>query len=82
MSTKVIMLFLAFTVTDPDGFDLDEQFHVMAKRFDTVEKCTEFVANWGPVIKNRGVQAATDLIKDGYEIKLEEIGCVGRKVFP
>ena len=52
----------------------------MAKRFDTVEKCTSFVANWGGIIKDRGVQAATDLIKDGYEIKLDEIGCVGRRV--
>lgn len=77
---KVIMLFLAFTVTDPEGIELDEQFHVMAKRFDTVEKCTSFVANWGGIIKDRGVQAATDLIKDGYEITLDEIGCVGRRV--
>ena len=79
--SKIIMLFLAFTVTDPDGIDLDEQFHVMAKRFDTVEKCTEFVQDWGEIIKDRGVQAATDLIKNGYTIKLDEIGCVNRKVF-
>ena len=37
------MLFLAFTVTDPDGFELDETFHVMAKRFDVIEECVEFV---------------------------------------
>tara|TARA_R110002074_G_scaffold7751_3_gene32672 strand:+ start:616 stop:861 length:246 start_codon:yes stop_codon:yes gene_type:complete len=79
--SKVIMLFLAFTITDPDGIDLDEQFHVMAKRFDTVEKCTSFVADWGGLIKDRGVQAATDLIKNGYTINLDEIGCVNRKVF-
>ena len=79
--SKIIMLLLAFTVTDPDGIDLDEQFHVMAKRFDTVEKCTEFVQDWGEIIKDRGVQAATDLIKNGYTIKLDEIGCVNRKVF-
>ena len=77
---KVIMLFLAFTVTDPEGIELDEQFHVMAKRFDTVEQCTSFVANWGGIIKDRGVQAFFVKNKTAYEIKLDEIGCVGRRV--
>ena len=78
---KVIVLFLAFTVTDPDGVAMDEQFHVMAKRFETAEKCTQFVTSWGGLIESRGVDKAMELIKDGYEIKLEEIGCVGRRVF-
>lgn len=70
------MLFLAFTVTDPDGFELDETFHVMAKRFDVVDECVEFVNDWESIIRSRGMDSARDIIKSGYEIELKEIGCV------
>ncbi len=76
---KASMLFLAFTVTDPEGIELDETFHVMAKRFDNYEYCMEFVDTWESVIRSRGMDSACDIIKDGYQIDVEEIGCVPQR---
>tara|TARA_B100000131_G_C18017003_1_gene572934 strand:+ start:581 stop:814 length:234 start_codon:yes stop_codon:yes gene_type:complete len=75
---KTFMLFLAFAVTDPEGFKLDETFHVMAKRFENKTECIEFVNTWEGTIRSRGMDAAQALIKDDYTIELLEIGCVER----
>lgn len=75
LTSKAFMLFLAFSVTEPDGNVMEETFHVMAKRFDTAEDCTDFVRSWGDTIKTRGLSAAQDLVKDKYTIDLISIGC-------
>ena len=76
---KTFMLFLVFAVTDPEGFMLDEKFHVMAKRFEERVECETFVSDWEAMIRSRGMSAAQDLIKDDYTIELLEIGCVEQK---
>ena len=43
---KTFMLLLALTVTDPDGIERDEKFHVLSRHFDTKELCLEFIDNW------------------------------------
>ena len=76
LTSKAFMLFLAFSVTEPDGNVMEETFHVMAKRFDVVDECVEFVNDWESIIRSRGMDSARDIIKSGYGIELKEIGCV------
>ena len=75
--TKVILFLVAFTVIAPDGHELDEQFHVMGKRFDALEKCQAFVDSWGGLIRDRGESMANEIVKDGYTVRLDNVKCVG-----
>ena len=69
------MLLLALTVTDPDGIERDEKFHVLSRHFDTKELCLEFIDNWQSVILSRGKRAVNEMLDDGWKVDIAQIGC-------
>ena len=72
---KEFMLLLALTVTDPDGVERDEKFHVLSRHFDTKELCLEFIDNWQSVILSRGKRAVNEMLDDGWKVDIAQIGC-------
>ena len=72
---KTFMLLLALTVTDPDGIERDEKFHVLSRHFDTKELCLEFIDNWQSVILSRGKRAVNEMLDDGWKVDIAQIGC-------
>ena len=72
---KEFMLLLALTVTDPDGVERDEKFHVLSRHFDTKELCLEFIDNWQSVILSRGKRAVNEMLDEGWGVEVSQIGC-------
>ena len=72
---KEFMLLLALTVTDPDGVERDEKFHVLSRHFDTKELCLEFIDNWQSVILSRGKRAVNEMLDDGWNVEVAQVGC-------
>ena len=72
---KTFMLLLALTVTDPDGIERDEKFHVLSRHFDTKELCLEFIDNWQSVILSRGKRAVNEMLDDGWNVEVAQVGC-------
>ena len=72
---EIVMLYIALSVTEPNGNKMDEEIRVMSKHFDTEEECQEFMYTWEYFIKSEGLNAARSLLKDGYEAKIIELGC-------
>lgn len=73
---KTFMLLLAFSVTDPTGSTLDETVHVLSRHFDEKVECTDFVNNWGDVIRTQGPEKVTELLKEDYKVELLDVRCV------
>ena len=71
---KTFMLLLALTVTDPDGIERDEKFHVLSRHFDTKELCLEFISNWKDIIHNRGKRVVNEMLDDGWNVEVSQIG--------
>ncbi len=69
------MLLLAFTVTDPDGFDRDERVHVLSRHFDSKSECHQFISDWKSAIETQGVDTVQGMLAEGWNIKLDHIGC-------
>lgn len=69
------MLLLAFTITDPDGFERDEKVHILSRHFDTQNECVEFVNDWSGTIKSRGLDTVQGMMADGWKVDIAEIGC-------
>ena len=72
---KTFMLLLALTVTDPDGIERDEKFHVLSRHFDTKELCLEFIDNWQSVILSRGKRAVNEMLDEGWGVEVSQIVC-------
>ena len=72
---KTFMLLLAFTVTDPEGFERDEKVHVLSRHFDTQLECKQFVDSWEETIKDRGLSSVQSMLADGWGVDLTYIGC-------
>ena len=72
---NTFMLLLAFTVTDPSGIDRDERVHVLSRHFDTEQECQTFIIDWEDTIKTQGVDTVQGMMADGWEIRLDHIGC-------
>jgi len=70
------MLLLAFSVTNPEGSVLDETVHILSRHFDEHRECTQFIENWGDTIRNRGPRQVSELLKEGFEVKLTDVRCV------
>ena len=71
------MLLLAFTITDPEGIERDEKVHILSRHFDTQNECVNFVNDWSGVIKDRGLSTVQDMMAEGWEVNIAEIGCAG-----
>ena len=69
------MLLLAFTITDPEGIERDEKVHILSRHFDTQNECDNFVNDWSGVIKDRGLSTVQDMMAEGWEVNIAEIGC-------
>ena len=69
------MLLLAFTITDPDGFERDEKVHILSRHFDTQNECVEFVNDWSGTNQPRGLGTGRGIMADGWEVAIAEIGC-------
>jgi|TARA_Y100000034_G_scaffold56148_1_gene68835 hypothetical protein len=72
---NTFMLLLAFTLTDPSGVDRDERVHVLSRHFDTESECQQFIVDWKDTIETQGVDTVQGMLKEGWEIKLDHIGC-------
>jgi len=72
---NTFMLLLAFTLTDPSGVDRDERVHVLSRHFDTESECIQFIVDWKDTIETQGVDTVQGMLKEGWEIKLDHIGC-------
>ena len=72
---KEFMLLLALTVTDPEGFERDEKFHVLSRHFDTKAECIEFIDTWESIIRNRGKRIVNEMLDDGWSVEVSQIGC-------
>ena len=72
---KEFMLLLALTVTDPDGVERDEQFHVLSRHFDTKQECLYFIKNWKDIIHNRGKRVVNEMLDDGWNVEVAQVGC-------
>tara|TARA_B100001123_G_C15204197_1_gene984587 strand:+ start:205 stop:528 length:324 start_codon:yes stop_codon:yes gene_type:complete len=72
---KTFMLLLAFTITDPDGFERDEKVHILSRHFDTQNECVNFVNDWSGVIKDRGLGTVQGMLAEGWKVDIAEIGC-------
>ena len=77
---KTFMLLLAFTVTDPEGFERDEKVHVLSRHFDTQLECKQFVDSWEETIKDRGLSSVQSMLADGWSVDLTHIGCTLSRV--
>ena len=69
------MLLLAFTITEPEGFERDEKVHILSRHFDTQKECINFVNDWSGIIKDRGLSTVQDMMAEGWEVNIAEIGC-------
>ena len=69
------MLLLAFTITDPEGIERDEKVHILSRHFDTQNECVNIVNDWSGVIKDRGLSTVQDMMAEGWEVNIAEIGC-------
>ena len=69
------MLLLAFTIPDPEGIERDEKVHILSRHFDTQNECVNFVNDWSGVIKDRGLSTVQDMMAEGWEVNIAEIGC-------
>jgi len=72
---NTFMLLLAFTLTDPSGVDRDERVHVLSRHFDTESECQQFIVDWKDTIETQGVDTVQGMLKEGWKIKLDHIGC-------
>ena len=72
---NTFMLLLAFTLTEPSGIDRDERVHVLSRHFDTESECQQFIVDWKDTIETQGVDTVQGMLKEGWEIKLDHIGC-------
>ena len=72
---KTFMLLLAFTVTDPEGFERDERVHVLSRHFDTQLECKKFIDSWEYTIRDRGLSTVQGMLADGWKVSLDHIGC-------
>jgi hypothetical protein len=72
---KTFMLLLAFTVTDPSGIDRDEKVHVLSRHFDSEKECVNFIESWEDAIRSRGVETVQSMLAEGWQIRLDHIGC-------
>ena len=72
---NTFMLLLAFTLTDPSGIDRDERVHVLSRHFDTESECQQFIVDWKDTIETQGGDTVQGMLKEGWEIKLDHIGC-------
>ena len=72
---KTFMLLLAFTVTDPEGFERDEMVHVLSRHFDTQLECEEFIGSWEEMIRDRGLSTVQGMMAEGWKVDLTHIGC-------
>ena len=72
---KEFMLLLALTVTDPEGFERDEKFHILSRHFDTKVECLEFIDSWKNIIHNRGKRVVNEMLDDGWKVEISKIGC-------
>ena len=77
---KTFMLLLAFTLTEPNGFQRDEIVNVLSRHFDTKTECVEFVQDWGDTIRSRGLDAVQEMLKDGWKVELVHVGCTEKPV--
>ena len=69
------MLLLAFRITDPEGIERDEKVHILSRHFDTQKECINFVNDWSGIIKDRGLSTVQDMMAEGWEVNIAEIGC-------
>ena len=69
------MLLLAFTITDPEGFERAEKDHILSRHFDTQNECVNFVNDWSGIIKDRGLGTVRGMLADGWRVDIAEIGC-------
>ena len=72
---KTFMLLLAFTITDPEGFERDEKVHILSRHFDTQNECVNFVNDWRGIIKDRGLGTVRGMLAEGWRVDIAEIGC-------
>ena len=72
---KTFMLLLAFTVTDPEGFERDEKVHVLSRHFDTQLECKQFIDPWESVNHDRGLTSVQGMLATGWKVDLTYIGC-------
>ncbi len=72
---KEFMLLLALTVTDPEGVDRDEKFHVLSRHFDTKNECLEFIQSWESIIQSRGKRAVAEMLDPGWKVQIAKVGC-------
>ena len=72
---KTFMLLLAFTITDPEGFERDEKVHILSRHFDTQTECVDFVNSWSGIIESRGLSTVRGMLAEGWRVDIAEIGC-------
>jgi len=72
---EVFMLLFNFTLTTPEGIPRQEVINVYSKHFETQIECTEFLDSWTSLIESRGVDTLQDMLKEGYQVKLNTVSC-------
>ena len=72
---KTFMLLLAYTITDPEGFERDEKVHILSRHFDTQTECVDFVNSWSGIIESRGLSTVRGMLAEGWRVDIAEIGC-------
>jgi|TARA_B100001013_G_scaffold326412_1_gene238981 hypothetical protein len=77
---KTFMLLLAFTLTEPNGFQRDEIVNVLSRHFDTKTECVEFVQDWEGTIRSRGLEAVQGMLKDDWTVELVHVGCTEKPI--
>ena len=75
---KSIALLLAFTLFCPEGEPQEETIHVLSRHFDSMEECKGFISRWGEYITDAGPEKVNGLLRDGYKVELQKIGCTER----
>ena len=72
---QVFMLLFNFTLTTPEGAPREEIINVYSKHFETQIECTEFLDSWTSMIESRGIDTLQDMLKEGYQVKLNKVSC-------
>ena len=72
---EVFMLLFNFTLTTPEGIPRQEVINVYSKHFETQIECTKFLDSWTSLIESRGVDTLQDMLKEGYQVKLNTVSC-------
>ena len=72
---EVFMLLFNFTLTTPEGIPRQEVINVYSKHFETQIECTKFLDSWTSMIESRGIDTLQDMLKEGYQVKLNTVSC-------